>query len=649
MPTVSISASELEQGLGTTTSEGELRELCFRYGVELDEVTSELEMCASTNGISVEEAAKRFPSVSSELLYKIDLPANRTDLLCVNGIVAAFRTFLGQYNSRVAPPTPDAWPVHGPVGNLTIDPSVSEVRPIVKAAVLSGIQFTPSSYKSFIDLQEKLHANICRRRSLASIGTHDADAIRWPLTYTAREPDAFSFVHLNSATPSVARTGRGVFEVLRQDLHLRKFLPLIEDSPVWPVVQDASGKVLSLPPIINSEWSKITLSTRNVLIEVTGTDATKVEVALNTVVTAFAVDAGLRIGAVTIVNGNGESELTPNLQSRPMPLDLGFVRSMLGLSSSELTAAKATGFLARMGFASTESADGTSLVVYVPPTRTDVLHPVDVVADIAVAYGYNNLPVRVPGFHAVAALRPITTWTEAVRFNCAYAGFLEVLTLSLCSREEQFANLRLEDPGDDDAERSPVSLANPASAEYQICRMSLLVGLFKTLRSNKDAPKPIRLFEVSDVVLRSQLPLANDVGARNERHVAAVYTGANSTGTEHMHGLCDYLMEKLEVLTPAEKERRVKEEAAKAAARGRNPDPVTNSTYVIRSASADETAAGPFFPNMTGIIELWQHGAKEPVEVGRLGVIHPEVLRAFGIDCPTSGMEFNLEAITGCH
>jgi phenylalanyl-tRNA synthetase beta chain len=630
-------------------TETEFRDLCFSFGVELDEVTSDLAVQAASAGISEAEAARRFPEASSEIVYKIDLPANRTDLLCFNGLVAAFRTFLGSFNDRVQPPAPDAWPVRGPVGELRVDASVSEVRPIVKAALLSDIQFTPASYKSFIDLQEKLHANICRRRSLASIGTHDADAIRWPLTYTAREPDAFSFVHLNSATPSVARTGRGVFEVLRNDLHLRKFLPLIEDSPVWPVVEDASGKVLSLPPIINSEWSKITLSTRNVLIEVTGTDATKVEVALNTVVTAFAVDAGLRIGAVTIVNARGESELTPNLQSRPMSLDLGFVRSMLGLSPTDLTAAKASAFLSRMGFASSESSDGTALVVQVPPTRTDVLHPVDVVADVAVAYGYGNLPVRVPAFHAVAALRPITSWTEAVRFNCAYAGFLEVLTLSLCSREEQFANLRLEDPGDDDAERSPVSLANPASAEYQICRMSLLVGLFKTLRSNKDAPKPIRLFEVSDVVLRSHLPLANDVGARNERHVAAVYTGANSTGTEHMHGLCDYLMEKLEVLTPAEKERRVAEEAAKAAARGRSPDPITNSTYTIRSATAAETATGPFFPNMTGIIELWQHGAKTPLEVGRLGVIHPEVLRAFGIDCPTSGMEFNLEAITGCH
>lgn len=39
---------------------------------------------------------------------------------------------------------------------------------------------------SFIDLQDKLHQNICRRRTLVAIGTHDLDTIQGPFTYNVR-------------------------------------------------------------------------------------------------------------------------------------------------------------------------------------------------------------------------------------------------------------------------------------------------------------------------------------------------------------------------------------------------------------------------------------------------------------------------------
>lgn len=175
---------------------------------------------------------------------------------------------------------------------------VQSVRPVVVCAILRGLKFNADSYKSFIDLQEKLHHNICRRRTLASIGTHDLDSIEGPFSYEAIPPSDFKFIPLRQ---TVEVDGHGMMELLEkvfsltngtngsQDEHLKDFLHLIRDKPAYPVILDAKRRVLSVPPIINGEHSKITLDTRNVLIEVTGIDKTKVSIVLDMVCTMFSV------------------------------------------------------------------------------------------------------------------------------------------------------------------------------------------------------------------------------------------------------------------------------------------------------------------------------------------------------------------------
>ena len=71
-----------------------------------------------------------------------------------------------------------------------------------------------------------------------------------------------------------------LFNVFRTDNVMKKFLPIIEDFERYPVFHDATGQVLSLPPIINSEATKITLDTQNVFVEITGTDIMKTKVCL---------------------------------------------------------------------------------------------------------------------------------------------------------------------------------------------------------------------------------------------------------------------------------------------------------------------------------------------------------------------------------
>jgi phenylalanyl-tRNA synthetase beta chain len=126
---------------------------------------------------------------------------------------------------------------------------VKQVRHHVVCAVLRGIDFqSTESYKGFIDLQEKLHHTLCRRRTLASVGTHDLSKITPPFRYTALPPKDIRFVPLKR-TQEV--DGHGLMEVLEEDNHLNKFLHIIRDKPTYPVILDSTGAVLSLPPIIN--------------------------------------------------------------------------------------------------------------------------------------------------------------------------------------------------------------------------------------------------------------------------------------------------------------------------------------------------------------------------------------------------------------
>ncbi|RYG65672.1 phenylalanine--tRNA ligase subunit beta, partial [archaeon] len=172
---------------------------------------------------------------------------------------------------------------------MSVDPSVQQIRPFVVCAVLRGVQFDVKRYKSFIDLQEKLHQNICRKRSYVAIGTHDLDTIEGPFRYAALSPEDIEFVPL-TADDGRSFTGKELLDFYREDpsvKHLKPYTDLIYSSPVYPVIYDNQGRVLSLPPIINGRHSRITLHTRNIFIECTATDLTKANIVLDTVVAMF--------------------------------------------------------------------------------------------------------------------------------------------------------------------------------------------------------------------------------------------------------------------------------------------------------------------------------------------------------------------------
>lgn len=578
MPTVSVNKEELFRVLGKTYTFEEFDELCFEFGLEAENAEEEEGQGEGQGDI-----------------FKIEVPANRYDLLCIEGISRALLVFLERLK---APRYKSIEPKSGARQQLKILPSTAQVRPHAVAAVLRNITFTEERYKSFIDLQDKLHQNICRKRSLVAIGTHDLDTIEGPFIYDAKPPADIKFKALNQTQEYTAVE---LMKLYSGDSHLKPYLPIIQDKPVYPVIYDKHGVVLSMPPIINGEHTKITLDTKNVFIECTATDLTKAKIVLDTVVTMFSQYCAepFVVEQAEVIKPDGSSVLYPELSYRHEVVNVEDINKKVGIDISGEEMAR---LLTKMYLESEVLDDGKNLRVEVPPTRADVLHGCDILEDVAIAYGFNNLNWTIPNTSTISNQFPLNKLTDLMRQEVAASGFTEVLTFALCSRDDIADKLR-----QDIKTRQAVHIANPKTLEFQVARTTLLPGLLKTLYHNKNMPLPLKLFEISDVIFKDD---SKDVGARNERHLCAVNYNKTS-GFEVIHGLLDRIMQLLEI-RPAQ----------------------DNTGYFIK-ASQDAT----FFPGRCA--DIMVRGSC----IGKLGVLHPDVITTFDLNMPAAALELNLEAL----
>ncbi|QSZ30871.1 hypothetical protein DSL72_000429 [Monilinia vaccinii-corymbosi] len=606
MPTISVDKAKLYEALGQEYTTEEFEELCFDFGIELDEDTSNSER-PIVNG-------KQEPAQ-----LKIEIPANRYDMLCFEGIALMLNIFRGKApfpNYRLVKPE------SGNLETLTVHQDTMKVRPYVSASILRNVTFTQDSYDSFISLQDKLHQNLARQRTLVAIGTHDMDTVKGPFTYEALPPKEIVFTPLNQTKEMNAEE---LMQFYENDKHLGKYLHIIRDKPVYPVIYDSNRTVMSMPPIINGNHSKITLNTRNVFIEMTGTDRTKLEIVNNIIVSMFSQYCAelFTIEPVEIISEhNQETRQTPNLSPRQAEAEVDYINSSCGLSESP---EKICELLKKMClYAKPSSKDKNLLDVSIPPTRADVLHRCDIMEDVAIAYGFNNLPRTSPNkASTIAQPLPINKLGDIVRLETAMAGWSEVMPLILCSHDENFAWLNRKDDGN-----TAVRLANPKTAEYQVVRTSLLPGLLKTIRENKKHSLPLKVFEVSDVAFKD---LSLERKSRNERHFAAAWYGKTS-GFEIVHGLLDRILLMLQTafltheegLEGKKMDFAIKENPAK-------PD-----GYWI-----EEIDEPTFFAGHAAAIYL-RLGGKE-VRIGEFGILHPTVLDKFELRYPVSTLEINLE------
>ena len=629
MPTVGLYEDEIRAALGHEMNESKFTDLCFQFGLELDEVTSEYEMYKKERGDGFKESDA--VTKSKRVVYKVEVPNNRYDLLCHEGLISSLKIF------KRLEKVPE-FRLTGPASlTMRVKSSTNPLRPFVVCAVLRDVKFTEATYQSFIDLQDKLHHNLCRRRTLVAIGTHDLDKVEGPFEYSCEVPEAIRFVPLNQ---SVEVDGKGMLALYAQHQQLKSYLPIIAGSSSFPVIRDSKRRVLSVPPIINGDHSKITLSTRNVFIECTATDLTKAGVTLNTMVAMFSryCEQAFTVEPVHVEYESshgyapvaGKSFETPDLSERIMEVPAGLLTRCIN-PESPLALDTVVDLLARMGLrASVKAAGVTStrfadeapqlstehesiVQVKVPVTRSDVMHVCDLVEDLCIAYGFNNVVPEISSTLGRPCEQPVNQLSDLLRGEMAMGGFSESLTWALVSLKENFDFLRRPVPKVGEI-GAPVRLSNPKTKEFEIVRTSLLPGLLKTLAANKHTPPPMKLFEVSDVVLADP---AAEGGARNERRMAAVYSGVTA-GFEVVHGLLDQILWSLGCSSVCEGV------AVEKKRRG--------GSYKL--TASDDPA---FFNGRQAALEV------NGQVIGTVGVLHPEVLGAYDIPFAVSALEIQVE------
>ncbi len=500
----------------------------------------------------------------------IEFFPNRPDLYSTEGVARALRAFLG-----MTPGLRKYKPVRSGIA-IDVDPSVEGVRRYIAACAVTGVRLTERILQGLIEVQEDLHWALGRGRRKVAIGVHDPAAVKLPYRYTTSLPKDTRFVPLGMAEELT------LGEVLQKHPKGVEYGSTLAGMERYPVILDADGRVLSMPPVINGELTKVTPAAEELFIEVTGTDEASVNRAMNILATACA-ERGWEIGTVE-VRYPGRRVETPDLGPAKMKLRLAYLQKTLGAAIGPEEASRA---LERMGFGC--RAKGGSLEVLVPCYRTDILHEIDLVEDAAIGYGYGRLAEVLPPIPAVGGEEPVEHLCEDLRGLMLGYGFTEVMTLLLTNPEDNSRRLGLDE--------TSIEVRNPISEEHTILRTNLLQGLLGVLRLNKHRELPLRVFEVGDVVL----PVDGvETGAMGVRRLGACAMHPRANFTE-----------------------------AKSFAQGLLRD--LGLEYGLKRYDYP-----PFIPGRCASVLA---GGKV---LGYFGELHPRVLTAFGLEYPVVALELDL-------
>ncbi|MCS7119496.1 MAG: phenylalanine--tRNA ligase subunit beta [Archaeoglobaceae archaeon] len=405
----------------------------------------------------------------------IEFFPNRPDLYSIEGVARALRGFLGietglkEYKTKYG-----GW-------KIFVDDSVLSVRPRIVGCVVKNLEMSDEVIRSFVDVQEDLHWTIGRNRRKMAIGIHDLGEVYFPLRYTAVNIN-FSFIPLDFNREMT------VAEILREHPKGMEYGFILEGKNLFPMIIDSKNEVISFPPIINAEKTRVTEKTRNLFIDVTGFDE-YVDKALK-IIACMLNDRGGEIETLEIIYPD-RKEITPNLSSSSFRVRKSEIYSLLGL---EIPDKEIISALERMRFACREN--GNYLEILVPPYRADIMHEWDIIEDIAIGYGYERITPEYPKTSAIGESHPWNELKEIVKEIMIGLGFIEVITFTLTS-EKSYSNLRRHAKPWKDY----VPLMHPLTADHTIVRTDLLSKLLEVLALNRHCELPIKIFEVGDVVV----------------------------------------------------------------------------------------------------------------------------------------------------
>ena len=576
----------------------ELRELTGHEDKDDEELKSDL------FGLGLE-----FEGETDDGMFQFEFAPDRLDRLSVEGVARSLRYHYGDARGVYVPNTND------PKWTIEVEESVPDERPYVTGAVVRGLDLDEAALESLIQLQEKLHATMGRGRAKGAIGIHDLAMVKGAplqegaepsITYRGVDPDGDAFVPLDSddeLTPAEVLTEHGTGET---------YADLVAELDRYPAIYDELS-LFSFPPVINGKRTEVTTGSRELFVELTGTDQWTID-RMCTII-CYALSArGATIEEVEVNYADGAthpdeygSELVrPNLDTDEKTVSHDRIETLLGV---EFEPEEVVDCFERGGLDATYTlGEDVRYEVSIPPYRVDVLHPLDLVDDVGRAYGFDDLKPRYPDVGTVGGRHERSRLEDAVRTGLVGLGFEDLLNFHMTSGTENYDRMRVE-PGTGGAAvdgagvfggGDPVKITEPYSEEYTQLRTWALPSLVMLLERNTHNAYPQDVAEVGFVAERDD---DADTNVAESRHVAGAVARRDASyeaAKGRLQALCDDFDADLET-------------------------PRTEHPSFIEGRAADVVIDGE--------------------RVGVIGELHPAVLVEHDLEVPVAAFEFALDAL----
>ncbi|MEO0068292.1 MAG: phenylalanine--tRNA ligase subunit beta [candidate division WOR-3 bacterium] len=509
---------------------------------------------------------------------KINLLPARPDMFDICGLARCLKGYLGISTGLPQYQFKDSGV------RIVVKPGLEKVRPFICAAIVRAIKLDEELIKVMMDLQENLHWGLGRDRRRASIGIYDLNTVEPDFVYQPVAPEGIKFIPLGEDRPFTPA------EILKFHPKGQAYQHLLQGFPVYPLLTDRNGFVLSLPPIINSEKTKVTSTTTDLFIDVTGPDEWATNKTLCVICATFA-DLGGEVQTVKIEYRDGKTIITPDMEPEQITISPAEAEKVIGIN---LTQEEMIQLLQRMRYHA-QPANNNQILVTVPAYRCDVIHPYDVIEDIAIGYGYHRLQPQLLGTATPSNPLKIEELCQLCRRVMTGLGFIETLSLNLSSPEAQFDHLGIKDDG------KTILLENPVSVEQRILRRHLLFGILETLKLNSTQTLPQKIFEIGDVFT---IKPDNETGADEKRHLA-IGMADSKVGFAELKSVIEALAREMDI----------------------------------------EIVFTPFdqAPFLAGRCARLTKPDKTPV--GICGEVHPEVLERFNLTVPVALAEIDIQTL----
>jgi phenylalanyl-tRNA synthetase beta chain len=360
--------------------------------------------------------------------------------------------------------------------SIKVNPTVSKVRPFVTGIIAKNGKIDFKIIQQLMTMQEDLHLGIGRKRKKSSIGIHDLDQISFPLTYTTTNRN-HSFIPLTSQKTMT------ISKILENTDVGKDYGGLLGNSSQIPILLDSDDNTVSFPPIINAAMTVVVPKTKNLFVEVTGINKQDAEDML-AIVTTILQSAGFSLYGIKITGANNSS---PKLESRKITITPTLINDTLGLS---LSAPKIITALRKSRLDAISK--GKNIVCTIPAYRFDIFGPMDLVEEVALGYGIQNLEPTISPSQTIGKINPISLQLKSLDKTMIGLGYLEALNSSLTSKRVLY------DMTNRDSTKI-ISVLDSKSQEHTILRDSILPGLLENLSKNIHESYPQKMFETGTV------------------------------------------------------------------------------------------------------------------------------------------------------